>query len=137
MNYIILLYIGLIILLHVIPLGEGGTNRFDLGPIRADYLLHTLVFIPWMFLVRARSPWAWRMGHGAKSQRKDKEKERGWHNFAGWMLLGIILAMGAEGIQYWVDYRAFNPMDAVFNALGVVVGAGVFVATGWILKLRD
>jgi glycopeptide antibiotics resistance protein len=117
MNYIILLYIGLIILLHVIPLGEGGTNRFDLGPIRADYLLHTLVFIPWMFLFYIKPGSGWKPGI-----RPVKALP-----FLGWLFLGIILAMGAEGIQYWVDYRAFNPMDAVFNALGVVVGAGVFI----------
>ena len=44
-----------------------------------------------------------------------------------WMWLGIILAVGAEGLHYWIPYRNFNPMDALFNALGVMIGAVILV----------
>ncbi len=104
-------------MLHLIPLGEGGTDRFDLGPLRADYLLHTLIFIPWMFLFYTKPD----------SGRKIRFRWLTPLPFLGWLGLGLLLAAGAEGIQYWVDYRTFNPMDAVFNMLGVVVGAGMLV----------
>ena len=116
MNIVLILYISLILVLHIIPLGEGGTNRFDLGPLRADYLLHTAIFIPWMFLFCIKPGSGWMPGIRTVKPLP----------FLGWMALGILLAIGAEGIQYWVDYRAFNPMDGLFNALGVVIGA-VFV----------
>ena len=108
--------------LNVIPLGGSGgaLNRTDVGPLRADYLLHAAVFLPWMFL-----PGITPAGAAA-----------GWRfqTWAGWFLLGLILAVGAETIRLGVSYRAFNPMDAVFNAGGVVLGAiGV---TGWkVLRL--
>jgi len=70
MKFIILLYITLILVLHLIPLGEGGTNRFDLGPLRADYFLHTLVFTPWMFLVYLARPRIEDSGNKKKQQQE-------------------------------------------------------------------
>lgn len=115
MKFIILLYITLILVLHLIPLGEGGTNRFDLGPLRADYVLHTTLFIPWMFLFYIKPDPGWKIRFRRITPLP----------FLGWMGLGIMLAAGAEGIQYWIDYRAFDPMDAMFNFLGVLIGAGI------------
>jgi hypothetical protein len=112
-SFLAFLYIFIIFILHIIPLGEGGTDRFDLGPIRADYLLHTLVFLPWMFFAGSAE---------SKEQGGKRGAVSGKRMFLGWMGLGILLAVGVEGLQYWLDYRAFNPMDAAFNILGVVVG---------------
>ncbi len=117
MKIIILLYIGLIIVLHLIPLGEAALNTTKFGPFRLDYLLHTALFLPWMFLFYIKSDSGWKIQFRWLTPLP----------FLGWLGLGLLLAAGAEGIQYWVDYRAFNPMDAVFNMLGVVVGAGVLV----------
>ena len=108
-------------MLHLIPLGEGGTDRYDLGPLRADYLLHTMIFIPWMFLISLTRE------NSSNSGLKIRFRRITPLPFLGWMALGILLAFGAEAIQYWIDYRAFNPMDGMFNALGVVLGALVLV----------
>ena len=114
-------YVLAVLVLHVVPLGGASAmNEMGFGPFRVDFLLHAAVFLPWMFL-----PGITPAGAAA-----------GWRfqKWAGWFLLGLILAVGAETIRLGVSYRAFNPMDAVFNAGGVVVGAiGV---TGWkVLRL--
>ena len=127
MKFIVLLYITVILMLHLIPLGEGGTNRFDLGPLRADYLLHTALFIPWMFLFYIKP------GSGRIPEIRPVRPLP----FLGWMVLGLVLAGAAEGIQYWIYYRGFNSMDAVFNMLGVVLGVGLFMAAKWIGGLRN
>ena len=101
-------------MLHVLPMGSdiAALNRMELGPFRADYLLHALVFLPWMFLLLfapqegIRVGWIWM--------------------WLGWLGLGVIIAVGAEMMQLWVPYRAYNPMDAVFNVAGVFIG-GVLV----------
>jgi hypothetical protein len=125
LNFLVFLYIFIIFILHVIPLGDGGTDRFDLGPLRADYLLHTLIFLPWMFFVvsaKSQAVSAERQAQGGKRRAVSKKRI-----FLGWMGLGIALAVGVEGLQYWLDYRAFNPLDAAFNVLGVV-GGGIAVS---------
>jgi len=136
MNIILILYITLILVLHLIPLGEGGTSRFDLGFLRADFIMHTLVFIPWMFLVYSTRPRIEDSGNKKQSSSNSRQK---WGSFSWikqrkalspgaflfWIFIGIVLAFGAESIQYWVSYRAFNPMDAMFNSLGVLIGAGM------------
>jgi len=116
MKFIILLYIVLIIGLHLIPLEGAALSATRLGPFRLDYLLHTALFIPWMFLFYIKPGSGW-----MPEIRPVKAMP-----FLGWMALGLLLAAGSEGIQYWIYYRGFNPWDAVFNMLGVVVGA-VFV----------
>ena len=48
---IAIFYILLIVLLHMVPLGGGSVvNRIAVGGLRADYILHALVFLPWMGL---------------------------------------------------------------------------------------
>ena len=48
--YFIYAYIFLVIVLHMVPMGDYQLNTFQFGPLRADYLLHSLIFLPWMFL---------------------------------------------------------------------------------------
>jgi glycopeptide antibiotics resistance protein len=117
MKVIILLYIGLIILLNIIPLDGAALNTTKFGPFRLDYLLHTALFLPWMFLFYIKPDSGWKIQFRRHTPLP----------FLGWLVLGLLLALGSEGIQYWVHYRGFNPMDAMFNALGVIVGAGVFI----------
>ncbi len=126
MKYIILLYIGLIILLNIIPLDGAALSTSKFGPFRLDYLLHTALFIPWMFLFYIKP------GSGWKPEIRPVKVLP----FLGWMFLGLLLAAGSEGMQYWIYYRGFNPWDAVFNALGVVAGA-VFVVQGSMLRREE
>ena len=44
-------------------------------------------------------------------------------------LLGILLALSAEGVQYFLTYRAFNVNDMISNSIGELVGMGVLIFT--------
>ena len=114
-------YVLFVILLHLIPMGGYSLNTMEFGPFRADYLFHALVFFPWMFLCLLLP--------GSRST------EISIGTWLGWMIVGIAFAVAAEGVQYWLPHRSFNPMDALFNALGVVIGG---VAAGlWLLARRQ
>jgi len=103
-------YILLLLLLHVVPLGPADVNQYGVGGLRADYCLHALVFLPWMFLGPfRRRPAALPLPKTARA--------------AAWLGLGIVAAVFLEGLQYSLPYRSFNPLDAVFNAAGVTAGA--------------
>lgn len=102
------LYVISIVVLHVIPTGDYGLDTTEFGPFRLDYLLHSVLFFPWMFLCLSRK------GSGA---------ERGFRRGLACMFVGIFVAIASETVQYWIPHRSFNPMDALFNALGVVSGA--------------
>ena len=101
---VVAIYILVVIGLNVIPLGGSGgvLNRTDIGPFRADYLLHSVVFLPWMFFLLFG-------GQGKNAA------ERAW-KWLGWLGLGVIIAVGAEVMQLWVPHRAFNPMDGLFGS---------------------
>ena len=114
MNFFVCLYILLIVILHLLPTGGYSFNTTKFGPFRADYLLHSVVFLPWMFLLLLR--------------HKTNKPVR-FQSGLIWMMLGLIMALVAEGIHYWLPYRSFNPMDGLFNALGVVAGA--VLVLGW------
>ncbi len=106
------LYVVSVIALHLVPIGGYELNKMEFGPFRADYLLHSLLFFPWMFLCLSR------LGAGV---------ERGLGRGLAWMFVGIFFAIGSEAVQYWIPHRSFNPMDALFNSLGVVAGGVAFV----------
>lgn len=82
------------------PLGGLGMalDNYLLG-IRMDHLLHASVFVPaTLFLMDAtRSRWlVW--------------------------IMGIVLALFCEGVQYVLPYRAFDVNDMMANVLGVSLG---------------
>jgi glycopeptide antibiotics resistance protein len=120
---LLLCYIALILIVNLVPIG-GSLNTVTIGSsLRADYLLHMLLFLPWMPLV------CWRLQRTAGSWRLER-KRLGPGGCLLWMTAGIALAFGVEGMQYFVPARSFNPMDAVFNASGVILGtAGPLVWT--------
>ena len=47
-----------------------------------------------------------------------------------WFTAGVILAVFAEGIQFYLPHRSFNIMDVLANVTGVVLGSAVFVVKG-------
>jgi VanZ family protein len=122
-------YIAFILFLHLIPVGNAGADRFDLGQLRADYLVHTMLFLPWMLFS------AYRVEKTNKTGRECRAM-----NLGGWMLsskdirlghallwmgLGILVAVATESLHYLIPYRGFNPLDAMFNTLGVLTGGVV------------
>ena len=98
----------------------SALNRIEFGPFRADYLLHSVVFLPWMFFFLV----GW------------KEQSVPLSRWMIWLVLGILLAVAMESLQLAISYRAFNPMDAAFNVLGVVLGGVLVVVIKWIKSCR-
>lgn len=102
-------YIVILLLLAVLPINsmsDTHINDIYVIHIRFDYLLHSVVFIPFaMLYFKAVKPTAlnniWFMA-GA----------------------GILLATFTEGIQYFLSYRSYNINDLLANYLGGVLGMG-------------
>ncbi len=44
-----------------------------------------------------------------------------------WVYGGSVFAALVEVIQYLLPYRSFNPLDVLYNVLGVLLGAVVFM----------
>ena len=67
--------------------------------LRLDYLLHARMFMPLAPL--------WRLGFPRHSLRRI-------------IPAGLALAIGLEGVQYLLPYRAWNVNDAIGNGAGVL-----------------
>ncbi len=118
-KYLILLYAIIVLALHIIPTGTPvAPDRFYIGELRADYFLHTAIFLPYMVLV-----WL----------HLNKRNVTGSIRFKKallWFTAGVVLAVCAEGLQYYLPHRSFNILDVFANVTGVVLGAAVFVVKG-------
>ena len=108
----------MLLVLHVFPVGFIGNTLRDtqIWFVSADTLSHTIIFLPWMvigwiYLNRSRI-------HGKKRVQYALRL----------FYAGVVLALFAEGIQYFLPYRSFSPVDALFSVAGVVLGGVVFLA---------
>jgi len=56
--------------------------------------------------------------------------------FSGWvwLLLGLMFAMGSEGIQYLLPYRTWNINDLIANSMGVVLGFVFFCTFAFAIR---
>ncbi|MHC1703481.1 MAG: VanZ family protein [Tenuifilaceae bacterium] len=110
----LLIYTLLIFVMAVITINsyEKSLNNTYVLSFRLDYLIHFVVFIPWMWLV-------WKAYD--VNFRKDLLQA------ITWIFLGLIFAGLTEGIQYFIPYRAFNINDLLANSIGVLLGALLFI----------
>ena len=112
-NWLAGLYLILLLTGALIPLGMGSTalNNNYTFHVRADYLLHSLFYIPLpVILLLSR-----------------------WGRRAGWIqviLFSIIVVVLFETVQMLVPYRAFNINDLIANGIGVVIGFILFAVFG-------
>lgn len=118
------LYLLTALILHVIPTGSAiSFNEFEIGDLRLDYLLHTLVFLPWMPLIRLRS---------IQDKRNLSLKKS-----VIWLIAGILFAALCENVQIWIPYRSFNPLDLLFNISGILLGLLFFaLPESWISRFK-
>jgi glycopeptide antibiotics resistance protein len=103
-----ILYSAVLLLISVLRINASGAlNTTTVIGFRADYLLHILLFVPFMPL--ARCGWS-------RVQRRTA-----WF----WPACGAGLAMAAflECLQWFLPYRTFNPLDLAANGGGIIVGA--------------
>ncbi len=103
-----LLYLLFLILMAVLPL-NGSTsahlNDIYVVNLRLDYLLHSVLFIPWVFMYT----WSFRPA-GVTEQLL-------------MISAGLLMAFSTEGVQYFLTYRSYNINDLLSNFLGVLLGA--------------
>ena len=110
----------MVLLLHNVPSSMSDGNSLALSSrqiiyMRADYLLHLLIFMSLMILV-----WLY----------LNKENITGSTrlNYALlWFAAVTLFAAFAEGIHYFLPYRSFNPVDLLLNVTGVILGSFIFL----------
>lgn len=109
------IYVIIVLLLVILPLNSATTaNDIFVLKLRADYLLHIFMFIPWAFFQAV-----FRL------------------NLLHWLLIGLFFASTAEGLQYFLPYRAFNINDLLANLLGVMAGFAVLILYHFTTKNRN
>lgn len=112
---IMVIYILVIFILHIIPAGVDDLSGFKILCIRLDYIIHVLVFLPWMSLMWFYLKQIETAGHSSRAKY-----------ILLWLLTGIIFAISVETIQLFIPQRSFNPVDIFFNVAGVVIGAVIY-----------
>jgi glycopeptide antibiotics resistance protein len=103
-----LLYLLFLILMAVLPLNGSASvhlNDIYVFHLRLDFLLHSILFIPWVFLY-------------AMSFRPAGLSEK-----LLMIAAGLLMAFSTEGVQYFLSYRSYNINDLLSNFLGVILGA--------------
>ncbi|MFU8844551.1 MAG: VanZ family protein [Bacteroidales bacterium] len=107
-------YTIIVLLLAVLPLSNSVVviNNIYVISIRMDYILHFVIFMPWVFLLRMVSNWSFKTVP-VKT--------------LALILAGLLFASSTELVQYFLAYRAFNINDLIANNLGVLLGAVVFL----------
>ncbi len=116
-NYlkILVIYIIFLFILTIIPTDSGAAlNKIYILTLRADYLLHALIFLPWMILV-----WL----HLRQSGLADKARLK---TIIFWFAAGLALAVLSEVLQLWLPHRAYNIIDLIYNLVGLMLGTLIF-----------
>ncbi|MBA3898611.1 MAG: VanZ family protein [Bacteroidetes bacterium] len=98
------------LVLAVIPINSGplSFNDIYLLEFRLDYLLHGLLFFPWMWIL---------LFIGIKAGHRVRLKEYG-----AWFFIGLVLCVLTEAVQLFTPYRTFNVNDLVGNVIGLSLG---------------
>lgn len=116
LKWLIILYIVVIMAFSVAMISRKiHLHKIWVLNIRLDYILHALLFMPWMVLL------CW---------RKQKKKSAIFFFLA--FAVGLLLAVVSEGSQYFLYYRSFDINDLLTNCVGVVIGGMI----GWIINFR-
>ncbi len=114
LKFIAISYILLLFILSVLPINgkESAVNGTYVFQLRLDYLIHILLFLPWMTILLFNS----------------REASTNFFLFRPliWLILGFVLVIATEGVQYFIPYRAFNSRDLFSNSLGLIAGVGLY-----------
>ena len=96
-----------VLVLHGMPFVGIDVEEVEFGPVKAAYLVHLSMFVPWGML-----------GLPYICRRVGGRFIRG----CSWMALGMAFAVFAEGTQYFIPYRSFSFLDLFCNLTGVFLG---------------
>ncbi len=104
-----LVYLLSLVLMAVLPLNSSSSsihlNDIHVISIRLDFLLHSIVFIPWVFLYMIAF------------------RPIGINEKLVMIIAGLLTAFATEGVQYFLPYRSYNINDLLSNFLGVFLGS--------------
>lgn len=106
-RYTALAYILLLVTSMVAYLGDTGIERVDVIGFRGDYVVHLLVYMPWMTC-------------GDVILRKR-------FNTLGWYFMGVVAVVGLEVLQAIIPYRGYNINDLIAGVIGVTLSWGVWM----------
>lgn len=97
----------------VLPINgqESVLNNYYIFELRFDHFSHILMFLIWSFIV-------WII--------KDISFKNGILLTFKWIGIGILFAIFAEVIQYFLSYRAFTFRDLFSNLTGIILGISFF-----------
>lgn len=95
-----ILFIAALVILMVTPVGSRINKTFILG-VRLDYIIHGLIYLPWMHIYSLIS--------------------RDRYNIVIGLISGVVLVIGLEYIQMLVPHRGFNLKDIIAGEVGVVI----------------
>ncbi|MFI3293543.1 MAG: hypothetical protein SNI70_08500 [Rikenellaceae bacterium] len=95
------MYLLILTTLLVIPLGDTHIEQVEVVGFRGDYIIHCLVYIPWMLLGRVL--------FSAK------------YDILKWFVIGVVFVAVMELVQYLIPYRGYNTFDLIAGEIGVVI----------------
>lgn len=94
-------FIVILALLMILPIGRVKINNVIVIGLRVDYLIHTLIYLPWMFVGN--------MVFGKNTRP------------VLWLMAGFITVVLLEYIQKLLPYRGFNVNDIIAGEIGVAL----------------
>jgi len=121
---VFLVWLVALAVLNVYPFDENISNIFGGNKLvfRLDYLLHAALVLgfAWIYI------WS-------KLIREHifREKEA-----LLIIAVSLLAAMLLEGIQYYLPYRKFNPMDMLSNVFGAVIGSLFILLSDRLAKVK-
>lgn len=95
-----------IILLMTVPIGNGNINNTFVVGLRADYIIHCILFLPWLWI--GQMMFAQKLKHLL------------------WSIIGIITVVALESIQILLPYRGFNINDIIAGIIGILLSYTFF-----------
>jgi len=108
-------WVSALLVLHVVPLGENNSSLLSGNKLvfRLDYLLHVSVVLgfAWIYI--------WSRIRG-ESIFRDNE-------IFLVIIISFIVAVCFEGIQAFLPYRKFNPMDLLANMIGTLISSFLII----------
>ena len=116
-KYTVTLYIVLLIAVLSLPLSDLGLRNPLRSAEDADYIMHFLVYLPWMFCGLIL--------FGNKL------------NTILWFLLGSIVVVALELIQIPLSYRSFDIYDMLIGGAGLFISAILLSVFTWIFKIGE
>lgn len=116
-KYLFWLWFIALLILNTIPLGNGTNERLSSTRfvLRLDYLVHLMTFLifSWVFIL-------------GEVTKKRVFSSQGVLKFTS---VVVSAACWFEFVQKMLPYRAYNPIDMMFNLIGALIGIILIMIT--------